>query len=102
MWHGILIWLGGTNPSGTAYLLWSGAGSDITELGILISILAWYQHRKCKTCFRIGRYQVYGTPYKTCHKHLTMDCHMQLSSEHKAKHPEQHSFLRSIHDHGTH
>lgn len=57
--------------TGTAYLFWSGIGSDITELGLIGALIGVYRKHSChvRHCWRLGRAMVDGTPYCTCRKH---------------------------------
>jgi hypothetical protein len=89
----VLNWTGSNNTSGVQYGFWSGFGSDLGEVALIGSVFMLYRHHKCATCWRIGHHPVAGTPYKTCHKHATMDIHDRLHKEHKLKHPEQHKLL---------
>ena len=82
--HGILIWLGMTNPSGMAYSFWSGIGSDIGEFAI--AAVLW-RHINCpvKGCWRPAVRKVPGTDHRACGKHhpegpLT---HIRLLADHK-------------------
>lgn len=75
MWHWFLIHLlqetGSQNSASRAYNFWSGFGSDIGEVVIIGGIVQLYRHHVCHVdhCFRLNRYPVDGTPYKTCRKH---------------------------------
>lgn len=83
-------------PSGSYwYNFWSGFGSDFGEVSILSAMYLWYNHRKCVSCRRIAKYEVEGTGWKTCHKHLTATHHDRLHAEHAVKHPEQHAMLNN-------
>ena len=73
IWWAILGFFGGTDPSGVAYALWSGSGSDITEI-VAVGAglgLAWH-HLNCHEpgCYRIGRYHAAGGQWKVCGQHL--------------------------------
>lgn len=92
--HLLEQWLGLNNLSGPVYGFWSGFGSDITEFAILGTLVGIYRHHKCATCFRIGHYPVEETPYKTCHKHATLDSHAIITTQHAQKHPEQHKLFK--------
>ena len=65
--------LGMDSGSGTAYLFWSGFGSDLGELTIVGALLAVYRKHSCHTrhCWRIGRYKlnVKGVGYSLCRRH---------------------------------
>jgi hypothetical protein len=76
--HGLAHALGLDNLSGPFYGYWSGSGGTLEAYArdiILISLL-WY-HANChaRGCWRWGRYQVEGTPYKVC-----AHCHMHVPS----------------------
>lgn len=95
MIHGFLIWIGITNASGSAYLFWSGFGADLSELSVLGAAAVFYRHRKCVSCWRIGKHHVEGTAWTTCHRHLTESHHDRLLAEYADRHPEQHAFLNT-------
>ncbi len=95
VWHWLLNVTGTfIPPSGSKwYNFWSGFGSDLGEAVIIGSLIGLYRHHKCASCWRIGHHPVEGTPYKTCHKHATIDSHKKLHEEHEHKYPEQHKLL---------
>lgn len=95
MWHDIARFFGLTNASGSYYLWWSGIEGDLSQLAILGSLGLFYQHRKCVSCWKIGKHHVEGTAWTTCHRHLTEAHHDKLLGEYADKHPEQHAFLNS-------
>ncbi len=99
LWHWILNITGTHIPSSGSqwYNFWSGFGSDIAEFAILGSLLAVYKNHKCASCWRIGRVQVEGTPYKTCHKHSTEDSHQAIHKRHSIEFPDQHKLLSKLH-----
>jgi len=96
IWHWFLSVTGTNNSSGLWYGFWSGFGSDISEFAILGSIFVVYKHHKCASCWRIGRIKVAGTPYKTCHKHSTIESHQAISKKHATQYPDQHKLLSKI------
>ena len=96
IWHWFLTVTGTNNTSGEWYAFQSGFGSDIAEFAILGSLIAVYRHHKCASCWRVGRIQVEGTPYKTCHKHSTVDSHKAIHKRHSIEYPEQHKLLSRI------
>jgi hypothetical protein len=61
------------------YQFWSGIGSDIGELSIVISIIVaaltirrfLHSHFPCHSdsCKKLGFHHVLGTPYRTCWHH---------------------------------
>src|ERR1017187_9603650 len=59
--------LGISNSSSRAYSWWSGAGSDVTELAILFSLVHVFRHTNChvKRCWRFGK-PVDHTAYRAC------------------------------------
>jgi hypothetical protein len=80
------------------YQFWSGIGSDIGELSIVISIIVaalavrrfLHTHFPCHTdgCRKLGFHHVAGTPYRTCWHH-----HPVLASYERATVP-----LAQIHE----
>lgn len=66
--HGLEVFIGITNPSGKAYLFWSGFASD---LGLLSAAAIWYKHHKCEHCLRLGHTDV-TTHHQLCHRHKKM------------------------------
>jgi len=96
IWHWFLTVSGTNNTSGLWYGFWSGFGSDLTEFAILGSIFVVYKNHKCPSCWRVGRVAVEGTPYKTCHKHSTIESHESITKKHATKYPKQHELLSSI------
>lgn len=56
---------GGPDPY---YNFWSGFGSDVTELLVLVTAIQLLRHANCHTkgCWRIG-HKVEGTPFRLCH-----------------------------------
>lgn len=55
---------------GDGYQWWSGVGSDLGELTLVVAILGTYKHHACheKGCWRLGhRHPEHGLP--TCHRH---------------------------------
>jgi hypothetical protein len=66
--HWLAYWLGLTNPSGSPYLFWSGAGANLAYLGLAIGALRYVN---CDTphCWRPGLRRVEGTDERVCRKH---------------------------------
>jgi hypothetical protein len=71
----LLVVLGVNIPQGQYsvwYNFWSGFG-NIAERTLELLVIGYvlYHRHNChiKTCFRIGKYQVEGTPYVLCLKH---------------------------------
>ena len=93
LWHWIEIHTGTVNESGPYYGFWSGFGSDLGEVTLIASAWVLYRQHKCKTCPRIAKHPVEGTPYKTCHRHATEAHHATLHAHHAEKHPDQHALL---------
>lgn len=63
-----------TNMNGRWYAFWSGFGSDVGELALLGTMVAFWRKHTChvespRFCWRWGAHPVEGTPYKTCAKH---------------------------------
>lgn len=77
------------------YQFWSGIGSDIGELSIVVSIIVaalairrfLHTHFPChsESCKKLGFHHVMGTPYRTCWHH-----HPVLSSYAKGTVPLDH------------
>ena len=71
-----------------AYLFWSGAGSDLGEIAIVVGIVSLYRRHNCqvKGCWRIGRHEYAdpetGVKRLLCWKHHPDIRHRQLSREH--------------------
>jgi hypothetical protein len=65
----LLHFLGLDSASGTAYLAWSGAVSDLGEIALIGAVLGAYRKHNChqEHCWRIGRHVVDGTPW--CNRH---------------------------------
>lgn len=70
-WHGVAVFFGVTNASGTAYLAWSGILSDLGEVTLVAGLIAVYRRHNChaRWCLRVGRHSIDGTPYVVCHRH---------------------------------
>ena len=60
--------LGLTDPSGPAYLWWSGFGAD---LQIFAALAVFLRRHNCHEpgCWRLGRHPIDGTPYVVCRRH---------------------------------
>lgn len=69
LWHLFLHWTGADNVSGPEYGFWSGFGSDLSEITLLVAMYALLRKHNChqKRCWRIGRHVVNGTPW--CNRH---------------------------------
>jgi hypothetical protein len=87
--------LGLASPDSAYYLWWSGFAANISNVTLLVGIVLFYQHRKCVSCFRIGKHHVEGTAWSTCHRHLTRKWHDRLLGEYAKKWPSQHELLSS-------
>lgn len=63
--------LGLDSASGTAYLAWSGALSDLGELAIIGGLIGIYRKHNChvRRCPRLGRFPVEGTAFVVCRHH---------------------------------
>lgn len=70
-WQWLSHVLGLDNLSGPFYGWWSGAGSDLGELALVVGAWTLFRRHNChaKGCWRIGRHQVEGTPHVVCRKH---------------------------------
>ena len=74
----MLHWLGHIlgldDAAGAWYLWWSGAGSDLGELGIAGALIATYRRHTChvgspRFCWRLGTHPIDGTVYRACGRH---------------------------------
>jgi hypothetical protein len=71
-WEGELLhWMGLTNPAGKLYSFWSGIGSDIGEVTIVVAVVGLYRKHNChvKGCWRMGKHPITGTAFTTCLRH---------------------------------
>lgn len=68
--HWLLHFLGTDNVSGPEYGWWSGAGSDLGEIGIIGGLAAMIRHRNCevKRCWRLGRHRT-AAGHVVCRRH---------------------------------
>lgn len=68
--HGLFHFFGLDDGSGTAYLFWSGSGSDISELGILGALLAHARAFNCEVhgCWRPG-HRTTAAGHRVCGRH---------------------------------
>lgn len=71
MLHGLLIWLGLTNPSGTAYLAWSGIVANLGQLTLVGAVVTLWRKHMChaRGCWRMGKHSVEGTDWTVCRRH---------------------------------
>lgn len=71
IWDWFLTFSGSNNTSGVQYGFWSGFGSDIGEVVIIGGVVSIFRQHNChvKGCYRFGKHEVEGTPYKTCKIH---------------------------------
>ncbi|MCX4750915.1 hypothetical protein OG455_41275 [Kitasatospora sp. NBC_01287] len=69
--HWLAHFFGLDNPSGPAYLLWSGVGSDVSELAIIGGLISMWRRHNChvRGCWRIARHPVDGTNWVVCRHH---------------------------------
>jgi hypothetical protein len=69
--HWLQHFLGTDSGAGTAYLWWSGAGSDLGELAIIGGLLTVARRHNCEVhgCWRLGRHAVEGTGHRVCRRH---------------------------------
>jgi hypothetical protein len=68
--HWLAHFLGTDNLSGAYYGFWSGAGSDIGELGIVAGLGAMIRQRNCEVhgCWRLGRHTT-AAGHRVCRRH---------------------------------
>ena len=78
----------GSNP--VFYNFWSGFGSDLGEVTLVVGVAALYKRYKCQTCWRLAHHQIDGTHYRVCHHHWTDAEEKKLSARHLRKFPHQH------------
>jgi hypothetical protein len=66
--------LGLDNASGRWYLFWSGAGSDLGELTIVVVLLGLIRKHNCEVhrCWRLARHQTAGG-HMVCRRHHPED-----------------------------
>jgi hypothetical protein len=72
----VAVHTGTVNEPGPYYGFWSGFGSDLGELTLVVAIgaplLAVWRTHTCHRywwCWRRPLHQLEGTPYKLCHVH---------------------------------
>jgi hypothetical protein len=66
----------------------SGAGADLSELGIFGVVLAAYKQHTCRAhwwCPCVAKHKVDGTTASVCHFHHTDALHRKLQARHKHK-----------------
>jgi hypothetical protein len=70
MLHLIFHLLGLDNSSGTAYLAWSGIGSDLGELAIVGGLITQARNANCEVhgCWRLGRHRT-AAGHRVCRFH---------------------------------
>ena len=74
---------------GDGYNFWSGIGSDIGEITIVIAVFAWWKHRNCqvKGCWRIHLTNPTEAGHYVCKRHHPAHEGNQLSADYvKAAH----------------
>ena len=92
LWHWFEIHTGTVNESGPYYGFWSGFGSDIGEVSLLVGIVVGLRHINCHVigCRSIRTHLVVGTPYRACRKHHpNIPTLGKITPEHIAKASEQ-------------
>ena len=69
LFNDFLNWTGSNNTSGNQYGFWSGFGSDIGEVTLIIGAITWYIHNQCHVdgCHKLGKHPF--KHYKLCKKH---------------------------------
>lgn len=62
---------GATYIACRGYNFWSGIGSDIGEITLVVGLVAFYLKHTCHVsrCYRWAKHPVQGTPYTACGKH---------------------------------
>jgi hypothetical protein len=91
----LLHFLGLDSSSGPAYLAWSGAVSDISELVLLGGIYAFLRKHNCAVhhCWRLGRHTT-AAGHIVCRHHSPMGAptHQDVIDAHfAAKRPPEHN-----------
>jgi hypothetical protein len=83
-WHALQHWLGVDDASGRAYLAWSGAGSDISELLLIGALVTFVRRYNCEVrrCWRLGRHAT-AAQHHVCRKHHPED-HLTAEHVHRA------------------
>lgn len=69
-WQWFLHHFGIDDTTGAWYAFWSGFGSDLGEVTLVVAVIAWYRHHTChvKGCRRMGHPDPeHGHPI--CHRH---------------------------------
>jgi len=68
--HWLSHFLGMDDLSGPFYGWWSGAGSDLSELGILATLIAHVRHINCEVhgCWHLGRHMT-NAGHTVCRRH---------------------------------
>ena len=63
-------WLGLDNAGGPFYLWWSGIGSDLGELTIVVVLAGYLRKHNCEVhrCWRLGRHQTAAGQH-VCRRH---------------------------------
>ena len=73
LWHWVEVHTGIVNESGLYYAFWSGFGSDLGELTIVVAVIGTARKWNChiKGCWRLAHheYDLDGVQYHLCHKH---------------------------------
>lgn len=69
LWYWIEIHTGTVNEPGPYYGFWSGFGSDLGEVTLVVAVVAWYKTNQCHvdSCHKIGKHPF--KHYKLCRKH---------------------------------
>jgi hypothetical protein len=62
---------GTTSGSSRSYQFWSGFGANFGEIAVIGGLVTLVRHHNChvKGCWRLGKHEVDGTPYKVCAIH---------------------------------
>lgn len=70
MWHWLAHWMGLLNAGGPIYSFWSGIGSDVGELTLVVGVISLLRHNNCevKPCWRLGRHKT-AAGHKVCRRH---------------------------------
>lgn len=82
--HALSHFFGLDNLSGPFYGFWSGSGSDIQELTVIVGGWALLRHHNChvKGCWGLRTHLVDGTPYRVCRKHHPTAIPKRVTAEH--------------------
>jgi len=98
MSHWLLHFFGLDSASGPAYLLWSGALSDLGEVVLIGAVYAFVRKHNCEVrrCWRLGRHTTDGG-HHVCRRHAPTGAptHQDVIDAHQAARGRH-----QLHEHG--